>query len=258
MFLIDSHCHLDFPDFDNDREELIHRCVQQGVQRFLVPGVTADTWERLQKISRQHSEIIPAYGLHPYFVGKHTIHDVSRLSEFIEINHSAAIGEIGLDYYDKSLDREQQKEFFFSQLDIAKFSNLPVVLHVRKAHDEVISRLKLIKLRGGIVHAFNGSLQQAKQYCDLGFVLGFGGTILNPNAVKIMGLLKQLPIENIVLETDSPDMTPLDSTSSRNTPLTVVKVAERVSQLRDMEIGELTTITSKNFSSIIDVNPNVA
>ena len=246
MMLVDSHCHLDFPEFDDDRAELIRRCGELGIQRFIVPGVRASSWQHLYEVSQCHLEIIPAYGLHPCFVGQHTPEDIVRLEKLITAYHPVAIGEIGLDYYQKQ-EKQQQIEFFSEQLRLAEKYHLPVILHVRKAHDDVLRLLKQKKLVGGIVHAFNGSEQQAAQYNELGFLLGFGGTLLNKNARKITNLAKKLPLQWMVLETDSPDMAPAEQANRRNTPLTIYPVANALAFLRRVTLAHIAEVTTENL-----------
>ena len=254
MRLVDSHCHLDFSDFDDDRGELIKRCHQMSIHNFIVPGVSAKNWERLHQVALQYSEITAVFGLHPYFIEQHSINDIGLLEDLIKTQHPCAVGEIGLDYYDKTLDREKQRSFFDSQLLLAEKYQLPVILHVRKSHDDVLAMLKHRNICGGIVHAFNGSEQQANQYYDMGFVFGFGGTTLNPNAKKIHQLIKILPINSIVLETDSPDMVPVGSNHSRNTPLTIYNVAEAVAEIRVLSVEAIAEATTHNVEQVLNVS----
>ncbi len=254
MRLVDSHCHLDFPDFDDDRGELIERCHKIGIHNFVVPGVSAKNWDRLHQISLQHSEITPVYGLHPYFIDQHSPNDISQLEHLIKTLLPCAVGEIGLDYYDKNLDRVKQKTLFDSQLLLAEKYQLPVILHVRKAHDDVLAMFKHRNICGGIVHAFNGSEQQAKQYYEMGFLFGFGGVILNPNAKKIRRLIKSLPINSIVLETDAPDMVPVGSTFSRNTPLTIYNVAEAMAEIRSLTVDAIAEATTANVERVLKIS----
>jgi len=254
MRLVDSHCHLDFSDFDDDRRELIERCHQIGIHNFVVPGVSAKNWERLHQVAMQHSEITPVYGLHPYFNEQHSVNDICQLEYLIRTLHPRAVGEIGLDYYDKTLDRNKQRLLFEKQLLLAEKYQIPVILHVRKAHDDVLAMLKHRHICGGIMHAFSGNEQQAKQYCDMGFVFGFGGVLLNPNAKKVRRLIKNLPINSIVLETDAPDMIPVGSTFSRNTPLTVYNVAEEAAEIRNLTVADIAEATTSNVERVLKVS----
>jgi len=250
MQLIDSHCHLDFPEFDRDRDELIESCKQQGITRLIVPGVTAATWQRLQQITACYTECIPVYGLHPYYIEEHESSDIEALKKVLKIQQPIAIGEIGLDYYLKDLDKKKQQDFFHAQLGLAHDFNLPVIMHVRKAHDDTLLALREHKVNGGIVHAFNGSLQQAKQYIELGFKFGFGGALTFDNAKHLRKLAQDLPLDSIVLETDSPDMRPANYKPSRNTPLTIHLVLYTLSKLRSESKDQIVKQTSDNVVNL--------
>ena len=251
--LIDSHCHLDFPVFDNTRESLISECAQKGIKKFIVPGVTFATWMRLKNISNNFPSIYPAYGLHPYFINEHKLEHVDELKIFLQSNAAIAIGEIGLDYFLKDLDRQFQQTIFTAQLEVANELKLPVILHVRKAHDDVLLCLKQHKVVGGVVHAFNGSLQQAARYIDLGFKLGFGGALTFDRAKHLRKLILQLPLEAILLETDSPDMLPADYVDKFNTPLTILKVLQQVSDIRNETITDVAVKTTQNCRSLFSI-----
>jgi len=250
MQLIDSHCHLDFPEFDNDRDELIETCKQQGVAKFIVPGVSCVTWQRLHEITSQYSECYAAFGLHPYFIEEHQSSDIKELEKVVKNHQPIAIGEIGLDYYVRDLNKQKQQEIFHKQLALAYEFNLPVILHVRKAHDDVLRALRKYKVKGGVAHAFNGSQQQAEQYLNLGFKLGFGGALTYDNAVHLRKLAQTLPLEALVLETDSPDMRPADYVSSRNTPLTILPVLDVLIRLRSESKNQIVEQASVNVEKV--------
>jgi len=251
--LIDSHCHLDFSVFDDCRDFLIEQCHEKGIKQFIVPGVTADTWARLRKTSDKFPSIHPAYGLHPYFLKEHVPAHVEQLKNFLQYNPSVAVGEIGLDYYIENPNKKLQNKLFSAQLDVAHELNLPIILHVRKAHDDVLLHLKKAKVRGGAVHAFNGSYQQATRYIDLGFKLGFGGALTYDRAKHLRELITQLPLNAILLETDSPDMAPAEFTGQYNTPLTVLKVLEVMSHIRSESMTAIGVQCSRNTRSLFSI-----
>lgn len=233
MPLFDSHCHLDFPDFDHDRAEVLQRARAAGVERMLIPGVTAAHWPRLLKLCRRESGLYPALGLHPVFLEQHGPSDVQALAQALADNDDViAVGEIGLDFYLPELDRAQQQALFDAQLAIARDANLPVVLHVRKAHDAVLASLKKTIVSGGIVHAFNGSLEQAQRYIEMGFKLGFGGMLTFENAHKLHRLARELPLDAIVLETDAPDMSGAAYRGQRNSPEYLAEYFDALERLR--------------------------
>lgn len=246
MMLIDSHCHLDFPEFDEDRDDIIVDCQKKGITQFIVPGVTRKTWSRLATFANRRECIFPAYGLHPYFIDDHSLYDVDCLADFIQTSRAIAVGEVGLDYQIKTTDKKKQLALFNAQLVVARELNMPVILHVRKAHDDVIMALRKSNVRGGVVHAFNGSFSQAEQYIGLGFMLGFGGAMISPQAHHLRKLARQVPLSAIVLETDAPDMRPVNLASQRNTPLTILLVLSELAILRDSHIDDIANVTSQN------------
>ena len=205
MELIDSHIHLDFPAFDPDRDSLLATARRAGIRHFVVPSTTRASWSRIRQLAMRFPALSVAYGIHPYFTHAHTLADCRELDRWIAHNPCVAVGEIGLDYYLKELDRAQQASLFEAQLSIARNHALPVILHARKAVEDVILRLRAHGLSRGIVHSFNGSAVQAGQLIDLGFKLGFGGALTYPGATRLRALVKQLPLDTICLETDAPD-----------------------------------------------------
>ena len=192
MELIDTHCHLDVADFDVDRGEVLARTRASGVRRLVVPAVDAAHWAFLLALCRREAGLYPALGLHPVYLDQHRQQDVEALETAVARHRPVAVGEIGLDYFVAGLDRERQQRLFEAQLAVARNADLPVILHVRKSHDQVLAALRRIRVRGGIAHAFNGSLQQAQQYLELGFRLGFGGTLTYERSSRIRGLAKAL------------------------------------------------------------------
>jgi len=248
---MDSHCHLDFPEFDSSRSDIIKTCEKNHIKKFVVPGVSQSTWHRLPKLKKQYSQCEVAFGLHPYFIEEHQTSHLLDLESWLDKYKPVAVGEIGLDFFNKSLDKKKQRELFSAQLDIASRYLLPVILHVRKAHDEVIQSLKKSKLKnGGVVHAFNGSLQQANQYMDHGFKFGFGGALTFDNATHLRALASALPLNSILLETDSPDMKPVNYQEPLNTPLTLLSVLDCFSSLRDEKRSDIADQVASNTKAL--------
>jgi TatD DNase family protein len=234
MTLIDSHCHLDDPRFDTDRIAVLHRANIAGVTKQLVPAVTAATWPRLRDVCNSAMGLYPAYGLHPMFLAQHMPEHLTQLTQWIEREKPIAVGECGLDFYLPQLDRHQQKMYFDSQLQLAKEFDLPLIIHARKAVDAVVQSIRYVKNLRGIVHSFSGSLQQAQQLIDLGFVLGFGGPITYPRATRLRRLIQQLPLSAIVIETDAPDQPLFNYRGERNEPAYLPEVAQAIAQLRNI------------------------
>lgn len=251
--LVDSHCHLDFQLFDIDRADILAHCQQLGVNNIVIPGVTADNWQRLLKICDQSEILHPALGLHPLFMNEHTTEHLADLKRLIAAVEPVAIGEIGLDFYWPNHDKQAQINLFTAQLKLAQSAQLPVLLHVRKAHDHTINLLKTHRVTGGIVHAFNGSLQQAEQYIKLGFVLGVGGVITHAKATRLKTLFSQLPLSSIVLETDAPDMPLAEMQEQRNTPENIPIILAALANIRSESKQDIATITTDNAKRILKI-----
>ncbi len=253
MQLVDTHCHIDIEAFDADREQVLQRASERGVRHLVIPAIDAAHWEGLIGLCNAQPGLFPALGLHPVFLAAHGADDIAALETTIEKHRPVAVGEIGLDYFVRELDRGRQQTLFESQLEVARNMGLPVILHVRKAHDQVIAILKRIPVRGGTVHAFNGSLQQAQQYIDMGFKLGFGGMLTYPRSTKIRRLAADLPIDAIVLETDAPDMTVSAHQGERNSPEYLPDCLQALAEVRDAESVELARQTTRNACSVFSL-----
>lgn len=252
MEITDTHCHLDVSDFDLDRDEVLSCCRAQGISKIIIPAIQSKTWSKILDLCKSEKGLYPALGLHPVFINQHQADDLNKLEQLLETISPVAIGEIGLDFYIKELNQQQQIDLFEAQLNIAKNHNLPVILHVRKAHDQVLQLLKKLKVKGGFSHAFNGSEQQANQYIKLGFKLGFGGTLTYENSTKIQKLAKLLPLESIVLETDAPDMVVESHRGQRNSPEYILESLNALAKIRNEDISVIAEQTSKNAHDIIN------
>jgi len=253
MQLVDTHCHIDIEAFDSDREQVLQRAAERGVRRLVIPAIDAAHWEGLIGLCDAQPGLFPALGLHPVFLAAHSTDDITALESTIEKHRPVAVGEIGLDYFVRELDRDRQQVLFEAQLEIARNTNLPVILHVRKAHDAVLATLRRIPVQGGTVHAFNGSLQQARQYIDMGFKLGFGGMLTYPRSTKIRQLARDLPIEAIVLETDAPDMTVAAHRGERNSPEYLPDCLQALAEVRNVEPDEVARQTTRNAVSVFSL-----
>jgi TatD DNase family protein len=251
MPLFDTHCHLDLDEFSADRGEVLCAARQAGVQDLLIPAVQRNTWSALQEFCEPDEHLHPALGLHPVYLARHETADIERLDEVVTAQRPVAIGEIGLDYQIPSLDHDEQQRFLEDQLGVAQTHRLPVVLHVRKAHDAMLNTLKRFDLPGGFCHAFNGSLQQAHRYLDLGFCLGFGGMLTFERSNHLRRLAVDLPTEAIVLETDAPDMTVASHRYERNSPEYLPEVLEALAELRRTSPETLADATTANARRVL-------
>jgi len=254
MELIDTHCHIDVEAFDADRDLVLKHSREQGVTRLVVPAVDAAHWSSLLDLCREKNGLYPALGLHPVYLESHKAEHLPALERVVEKHRPVAVGEIGLDYFVRGLDHERQQRLFEAQLEIARNSDLPVILHVRKAHDRVLSTLRRIRVKGGTAHAFNGSLQQAQQYLDLGFKLGFGGMLTYERSNKIRGLARQLPADAIVLETDAPDMAVSVHHGERNSPEYLPYCLQSLAEVRNELPEDLARQTTENACAVLHLD----
>ncbi|BAN69268.1 TatD family hydrolase [endosymbiont of unidentified scaly snail isolate Monju] len=252
MELFDTHCHLDVAAFDPDRDSVLAAARAAGVRHLLIPAITRAGWEGVWALCAGDPDLYPAIGLHPVLLEEHDPQqDLLALEDFVRERRPAAIGEIGLDFQLRELDRARQQALFEAQLAIAEREGLPVVVHVRKAHDAVLATLQRYKLPGGVCHAFNGSLQQAARYRELGFRLGFGGMLTLPNARHLRELATRLPLSDLVLETDAPDMSGAAHRYQRNSPQWLPEVLDVLAELRPETREAIARQTSANALAVL-------
>jgi TatD DNase family protein len=256
---IDSHCHLDAPEFEADRDAVVARARAAGVRRLVLPAVEVANFDAVRQLAARHDGAY-ALGIHPLFVARADDADVERLREALQANRGdprlVAVGEIGLDHFVPGIDRERQRHFYVAQLKLARDAGLPVILHVRRSADGLLQGLRRIPVPGGIVHAFNGSVVQAGQFLDRGFRLGFGGAMTYERALQIRALAATLPPGAPVLETDAPDIPPqwlyrtaaerAAGQASRNEPAELPRIAGTLAALRGWTLEQTAAITSAN------------
>lgn len=250
--LTDSHCHLDFTCFDDQRDALFERCHRAGVNHFVIPGTTADSWAKVRQIGQQYDYCKIALGLHPYFLHQFEPAHLAQLEQTLALGEVVAVGEIGLDKWPGMPDYALQQSVFRSQLSIAQQFELPVIVHARKSEDDLLKLLRQQKFRaGGIVHAFNGSLVQAERFAELGFVLGIGGTVTYPRAQKARRVLQALSDQAFVLETDAPDMPVCGYQGQINSPERLMLIAQEVATLRQQTIESVAQQTNDNLLRVL-------
>ncbi len=245
-FFIDTHCHLDAAEFDADRDAEYARAVAAGVAIQIVPAISRDNFAAVAATCARYPGCLPAWGLHPMYAGAHRPAHLADLRAQIAAQRPVAVGEIGLDLFVKGLDYASQEFFYVEQLKIARDHDLPVLLHCRKANDELLKHLRKIRVRGGVAHAFNGSPQQADAFIKLGFKLGFGGAFTWPRANNLRRLAVDLPLDAIVLETDSPDIPPVWIGRGRNAPGELPRIAQTLAELRGIDVAAVAQATSRN------------
>lgn len=249
--IIDTHCHIDNMMFTSDRKQILEHCHQLGISRIIVPAVCKSGWGNLLNLCQSTKGLYAALGLHPVFINDHSHDDIDALETRLNTHKVIAIGEIGLDYYIKDLKKDEQLFYFKQQLGLAEKYQLPVILHVRKAHEPVIQQLRNFDLHGGIVHAFSGSKEQAEQYIKLDFKLGFGGVLTYPAATKIRRVAREIPLSSIVLETDAPDMPVASHEGERNSPEFIIDSLHALAEIRGQTIESIASITTINAQRVL-------
>ncbi|MEO6173079.1 MAG: TatD family hydrolase [Arenimonas sp.] len=244
--LFDSHSHFDAPEFEHDRSEVLARAQHAGVSRQLLPAVEYASWSNLKDICQRYTGLYAAYGMHPMFLVSHRPEHLPALRTWIENEKPNAVGECGLDFFVEGLDHEQQRFYFIEQLKLAREFELPVVIHARRAVDEVIASIRKTGIRSGVIHSYPGSEEQARQLFNLGFALGIGGPITYNRAQRLRRLVKTMPIEYLLLETDSPDQPNADYRGQRNEPARIVDVLAAVAELRGESKDVIARATTAN------------
>ncbi len=254
---IDTHCHLDAPEFADSLDAVIQRAAEKNVKAILLPAVKVSDCSHVKELAHQYSQQIPGLvytlGIHPLFTNQAQEGDIEilekRIIESLSDPRFVGVGEIGLDYFVEGLDPHKQEFFFNAQLDLAQKYQLPVVLHVRRSQDAILKALRRRNIPSGIAHAFNGSFQQAEQFIELDFKLGFGGAATYERALQIRRLLKDLFIDSIVTETDAPDIPPAwlrEEGIAFNEPAFLPRIAKELASVRDVSETELASAVWRN------------
>jgi TatD DNase family protein len=262
---IDTHCHLDAREFDPDRTGVVLRARAAGVTMQVLPAVAASNFDAVRALAHEHG-LVYALGIHPLAVHEASEQHLQALQQALQQHRDdprlVAVGEIGLDHFVPGLDRQRQRQFYLAQLKLARDAGLPVLLHVRRSADALLHGLRRIQVPGGIAHAFNGSAVQAQQFIDLGFALGFGGTLTFERALQIRKLAATVPAAALVLETDAPDIPPhwLYRTAEqrlatpgqgRNEPAELPRIAETLAALRGWPLPQTAVVTSDNARRVL-------
>lgn len=274
LYWVDTHCHLDAPEFKQTLAVIVDKAKEQSVKAILLPTVQASDWDQAKNLALQYSPQIPGLvytlGIHPLYINQAKETDIADLRAHIQNSlgdpRFIGVGEIGLDYFVEGLDPQRQEFFFHAQLDLAQEFGLPVILHVRRSQDAILKALRKRSIPGGIAHAFNGSHQQAEQFIELGFKLGFGGAATYDRALQIRRLLTEMPIESIVTETDAPDIPPAwlkSEGGDLNEPALLPRIAKQLADIRGMEHQQFAQAVWQNamqalprWSSLLSNNLN--
>jgi len=254
MRLIDSHCHLDAPAFDLDRDAVIARAQAAGIAAQMIPAVTAAGWSKQRTVCALDAGLFPAYGLHPMFVAEHRPEHLIQLREWIERERPVAVGECGLDYFVPGLDTQAQQFYFDAQLKLAREFDLPVIVHARRAVDAVIASIRRIGGLRGVVHSFAGSPEQAQRLWQSGFLLGIGGAVTWPRAQRLKRVAASMPLESLLLETDAPDQPDSQIPGQRNEPARLPVIVAAVAQARGQSPAQIAEASLANALSLFELS----
>ncbi len=243
----DSHVHIDVAEFDADRPAVIERALRAGIDRQLVPAIALSGFAKLAQVCRDFDGLVPAFGLHPIYLAEHRDEDLRDLGDWLVRERAPAVGECGLDFFVDDLDRERQTRIFRAQLELARDLRLPVVVHARRSVDAVIAEFRRVGKLTGVVHSYSGSVEQARVLMKLGFLIGIGGPVTYPRSTRIHDLVRRIPLDQLLLETDSPDQPLCGRQGQRNEPALLVEVARDVAALRGVDTEVIARATSANF-----------
>lgn len=248
--ITDTHCHI-YKEYYDDIDEIIKKSEEKGVNRFINNACNLESCYEVLELSKNHKNMYCVIGLHP----SEDLKDIEKVIDFIykNINNKivVGIGEIGLDYYWNKENKEEQKEVFIKQLNIAHENNLPVVIHSRESTGDVIEILKKFKLKG-VIHCFNGSIETAKEYIKMGFKLGINGVVTFKNC-NLINVIKEIGVEHLVFETDSPYLTPVPNRGKKNDPSYTSNIIDFVADNTGVSKEKLIELSNKNIKYIFDI-----
>jgi TatD DNase family protein len=252
--LTDSHTHLDHHQFDSDRTEAIHRAQQAGIQRIINIGFNRETIASTLHLAQTHDMVDAVIGWHPQDAADMTADDLDTIEHLARTHPKVVgLGEMGLDYYWDTSPKDVQHRVFREQLRLARKLNMPVVIHNRDAHEDIVNVLKEEKAYdvGGVMHCFSGSWETAKRCLNMNFYISFGGPITFKNAKQPKEVLKQVPLERILIETDAPFLSPHPLRGKRNETANLCLIAQAAAEIRNMSYDEFAEITTKNTDQIL-------
>ena len=247
--IIDTHAHYDDKAFDEDREELLGQMSASGIELIVNVGASMETSKATIELCNQYDFIYGAVGVHPNEVAELSEEKIAQLKEYTNHKKVLAVGEIGLDYYWDEPERETQKKWFTRQLDLAKEVNLPIIIHSRDAAKDTLDILKSSEYKdkvSGVIHCFSYGTEMAREYLNLGYVLGIGGVVTFNNAKKLKEVVEYAPLESIVLETDCPYLTPVPNRGKRNFSLYLPYIVKEIASLKGCTEEEIISVTTMN------------
>ena len=252
MEFFDSHSHYNDEKYDVDRKQIIEENYKKGITNLLCAGYSLDSSKFAIQLSTEYEHVYASCGISPNDIDEYVDEKIEEIRKIAKSEKVVAIGEIGLDYYWNKDNKEKQKEVFIKQLDLAQKYSKPIVVHSRESIQDVYDILKNYKLKGSI-HCFSSSLEMAKEFIKLGYKIGIGGVVTFKNSIKLQEIVKELDIKDILIETDSPYLTPEPFRGKRNEPSNVLYVAKKISELKNINLEDVIIITRNNATREFDL-----
>ena len=254
--LIDSHAHLDMKQFNSDRDQVIDRAVSADVKYIITVGIDIISSRNAVKLTTRYPSIFATAGVHPHNADNANKNDLEQIALIAQQEKIIAIGEIGLDFFRNRSARKKQIEVFTQQLAIATSLDLPVVIHDREAHTETVNLLSSFKRDGlhGMIHCFSGDYKLAKMFINMGYYISIPGTVTFNNASQIQDVVRRIPINKLLLETDAPFLAPLPHRGKRNEPSYIIHTAQKIAKLRGISFEEISYQTSKNACQLFNLS----
>jgi TatD DNase family protein len=254
--LIDSHAHLEMREFDHDREEVIGRARAAGVNYIVTVGTNLNLSRKAVALATRHDNIFATIGIHPHDAGKIGNNTYDELKKLAGEKKIVAYGEIGLDFFRNVTPQKQQIERFGEQLQLAKELHLPVIIHDRDAHDQSLEMVKSSGIRRGVFHCFSGDIAMARKCLDLGFYLSVPGVVTFDKSQMLQDVVRKIPIDFLLLETDCPYLTPVPHRGQRNEPSFLVHTARKMAELKGLSVEEIIQTTAENTQSLFHLEPS--
>ena len=253
--LIDSHAHLDLKEFDKDRPQVIERAMSGGVSHIVSIGIDLESSEAAIRLAHKYPSVSPTVGIHPHSADEGTPQTLDRLAQIASENRVVGWGEIGLDYYRNYAPKEKQLETFKNQLQLARELNLPVIIHDREAHDDI---LRILKETGrgekmGVIHCYSGDVSLAMEFIGMGYFISIPGTVTYKKATIVKEVAKAVPLERLMIETDAPFLAPVPKRGKRNEPLFVKYTAEEIARLRNTDVEIIAEATKMNTQELFNL-----
>jgi len=256
--MIDSHAHLTLPHFDNDRNMVIQRALDAGLTHIITVGIDREDCEKALNLAQHHEIISVSVGIHPHDTRSVNKGTYGELKDFAKQERVVAIGEIGLDFYRNLSPQETQVRCFREQLQLAREVALPVIIHDREAHREIVAILQEEKAEaiGGVIHCFSGDWSMAKTCIDMGFYISIPGTVTFKASGAYQDLVRDIPLDRMLIETDCPFLTPHPFRGKRNEPAHVRFVAEAIARIKGKDLAEIVKLTTRNAQELFKLLPN--